>query len=273
MKKSWFILFLLLPALTWGKVYDCFPFFNELDVLQIRLAELNDVVDFFVLVESYETFQGKPKPLYFEENKHLFAPYLDKIIHVVVERHPEFDIPGPREAYQRNAIERGLALAENSDVVLVSDCDEIPSAKFVRNTSEQIQKDRRRVFYARMHCFFFHLNRLIHSDHAGTVAGSAKMFFRLGGGEQFRECRRENSTKVGATEIRDGWHFCSIGGYEAFATKLNSYSHAEKIHEIDQIFNTYIHAGSILPINSFLPRYIQEHQAYFEEIGYIVHEL
>lgn len=272
MKKTFFVLFVLLPSLTWGKVYDCFPFFNELDVLQIRLAELNDVVDYFVLVESYETFQGKPKPLYFGENKHLFAPYLDKIIHVVVERHPELDNAWHREYYHRNAIERGLVGADNDDVVLVSDCDEIPSAKFVRSTSQEIQKDRRRVFFARMHCFFFHLNRLIHSDHAGTVAGSAKMFFRFGG-EQFRECRRQNSTRVGATEIRDGWHFCSIGGYDAFVTKINSYAHTEKIPEIDQIFNTYIHAGTILPINSFLPRYIQEHQAYFEEIGYIVHEL
>ncbi|NJM15850.1 MAG: hypothetical protein HC896_11225 [Bacteroidales bacterium] len=50
-------------------VYDCFPFFNELDILEIRLNELNEAVDKFVLVEASRTFQGDPKPLYFEENK------------------------------------------------------------------------------------------------------------------------------------------------------------------------------------------------------------
>ena len=50
-------------------VYDCFTFFNELDMLEIRLNTLAEVVDKFVLVEMAYTFQRKPKPLYFDENK------------------------------------------------------------------------------------------------------------------------------------------------------------------------------------------------------------
>ena len=50
-------------------IYDCFTFFNEFDILEIRLHEMNPWVDRFVLVESAETFSGNPKPLWFEENK------------------------------------------------------------------------------------------------------------------------------------------------------------------------------------------------------------
>jgi len=55
------------------KVYDCFPFFNELDVLEIRLKELWDVVDVFVLAESNLSHSGKPKEYIFENNKDRFA--------------------------------------------------------------------------------------------------------------------------------------------------------------------------------------------------------
>ena len=50
-------------------VYDCFLFFNELDLLEVRMHELNNSVDFFVLQESTKTHSGKPKSLYFQENK------------------------------------------------------------------------------------------------------------------------------------------------------------------------------------------------------------
>ena len=54
------------------EVYDCFIFYNELDLLEIRLKTLDSVVDHFVLVEATKTHRGKDKPLYFEENKERF---------------------------------------------------------------------------------------------------------------------------------------------------------------------------------------------------------
>ena len=61
------------------KIVDAFTFYNELDMLEIRLAELYNVVDFFVLVEATETFQGSPKPLYFDQNRARFKKYAKKI--------------------------------------------------------------------------------------------------------------------------------------------------------------------------------------------------
>ncbi|MBO6167304.1 MAG: hypothetical protein J6P13_03005 [Kiritimatiellae bacterium] len=114
-------------------IYDCFSFFNELDILEIRLNALKDVVDRFVLVEAVKTHSGQPKKLYFEENKDRYKPFLDKIIHVIVDNEPHLPEKCPKltaawayENHQRNVIVRGLARIGADDVLLISDLDKIP---------------------------------------------------------------------------------------------------------------------------------------------------
>ncbi|HXP48954.1 MAG TPA: hypothetical protein VN922_03315, partial [Bacteroidia bacterium] len=72
-------------------VYDCFTFFNELDILEIRLNVLDKVVDKFVLVEATRTHQGKEKPLYYNENKTRYVAFADRIIHIIIDTFPEDD--------------------------------------------------------------------------------------------------------------------------------------------------------------------------------------
>ena len=111
------------------KIYDCFTFFNELELLDLRLKELYNHVDYFVLVEATLTHTGKPKELIFEKNKDKYSDYLDKIIYVKVNDLPDYnDFEGiwEPENFQRNCIVRGLTNAEDSDVIMVSDIDEIP---------------------------------------------------------------------------------------------------------------------------------------------------
>ena len=64
-------------------IFDTFTFYNELDLLELRLNILGDVVDYFVINEANITFTGKPKPLYYQENKERFKKWEDKIIHHV----------------------------------------------------------------------------------------------------------------------------------------------------------------------------------------------
>ena len=73
------------------KVYDCFTFFNELELLDLRLKELNSYVDYFVLVEDTLTHTGKPKELIFEKNKDKYSDYLDKIIYVKINDLPNYN--------------------------------------------------------------------------------------------------------------------------------------------------------------------------------------
>ena len=109
-------------------IFDCFTFFNELNILEIRLNELTEVVDWFVLVEATKTFQGQDKPLYYLENKNLFEEFNDKIIHIVVEFPERIDneygrtksLAWGREQYQRDQIARGLNAAKSDDLVIIS---------------------------------------------------------------------------------------------------------------------------------------------------------
>lgn len=71
------------------KIYDSFLFYNELDILEIRLNELKNVVDYFILIESSVTHQGQSKPFIFDENKERFGEFLDRIIHIKVTDTPD----------------------------------------------------------------------------------------------------------------------------------------------------------------------------------------
>lgn len=113
-------------------IIDCFTFWKEFDILEIRLNELYNIVDYFILVEASYTQSMMEKPYYFEDNKHLFKKYLDKIIHVKVDDY--IDISNNKwafENHQRRCIERGfkeLYLSHN-DYIMVSDLDEIPNSE------------------------------------------------------------------------------------------------------------------------------------------------
>lgn len=125
------------------KIVDCFTFYNEIDLLNLRLEYLYDTVDHFVIVEADTTFNGKSKPLIFDENKALFKKYEDKIVHVCVTMKSFEETEGvawKREEYQRNQIKKGVAsLSLNQDdFLLIGDVDEIPRkeilAKLKNNT-------------------------------------------------------------------------------------------------------------------------------------------
>ena len=119
------------------RVIDAVPFFNELEMLRVRFEELDPVVDKFVLVESAMTHSGKPKPLHFEDNRSRFEPWLDKIVHVVMETLPDSLDHWVRERSQRDGIHDGVAQtgALPEDLLLVSDTDEIPRRSTVRAMS------------------------------------------------------------------------------------------------------------------------------------------
>jgi hypothetical protein len=119
------------------RVFDCFPFFNELDILEIRLHELSPVVDRFVLAEATTTFSGAPKPLHFLENRKRFAAFADRITHIVVENVPQnVRSAWDRRRHQVDALMRGLGEAKADDLVLLSDVDEILRAQAVRVAAE-----------------------------------------------------------------------------------------------------------------------------------------
>jgi beta-1,4-mannosyl-glycoprotein beta-1,4-N-acetylglucosaminyltransferase len=94
------------------RIYDAFTFYNELDLLELRLEELYDYVDYFVIVESDRTFTNIPKPYYFEDNKNRYSKYLDKIRHFKITS-PGHKNPWDNECHQRNELKRGCSDADD----------------------------------------------------------------------------------------------------------------------------------------------------------------
>jgi beta-1,4-mannosyl-glycoprotein beta-1,4-N-acetylglucosaminyltransferase len=189
-------------------IYDCFSFFNELDILEIRLNILNEYVDFFVLGESEQTFSNKEKPLYYKENKDRFEKWNHKIIHVV---HPKVDIQNSFEiaSFQKDNLKLGLINANNEDVIYFGDVDEIWKPK-------QIDDD---VYNLKQLNYSYYLNNRSSEEWVGTIVSKYKNI-KNGSLNYFRA----NHTH----ELEDGgWHFTNMGGEEQILKKLESYDHQE----------------------------------------------
>lgn len=123
-------------------IYDCFTFFNELDLLKIRLEQYYNLVDKFVIVECAVTQKDDKKEFNFEKNSSLFSDYDDKIIYVKVETVPDYrktkdGVEWSIENFQRNAILRGLTDCTDDDIIIISDLDEFIKPSVLRNLTEQ----------------------------------------------------------------------------------------------------------------------------------------
>ena len=112
------------------KVVDVFLFYNELNLLEIRLETLDPYVDFFLIVEADETFSGNKKEFIFLENQEKFSKFKHKIIHLPISSFPSNLSPFEREWAQRNAILPMLTeFARDEYLIVFGDVDEIPSPR------------------------------------------------------------------------------------------------------------------------------------------------
>lgn len=224
------------------KVFDGFTFFNEMDLLELRLRELWDVVDGFVLVEGTRTFQKNPKPLYFQQNKDRFKKYESKIIHIVADQYPTFWTQfrpvktWHYENYQREMISKGLVQAEPTDAVIISDVDEIPSAadiaRFKTAPGIKVFEHFQSYYYLNYVCT--HINDF---DGKAVAQKNRRGFGRWRGAvmlpknqiKTIKETRNYRDEEgEGITLIPEsGWHFSNMGGVEAVLYKMKSWAHKE----------------------------------------------
>jgi len=235
-----------------ARVFDCFVFATELDLLEIRLHELAPVVDVFVLAEAEETFKGEPKPLVFQSNRDRFAPFAERIRHVVVGDMPRGSTKTDhwrRQSHQRNALIAGIDDAGPEDVVLLSDVDEIPRAASVRALATTPDS------FATVHCLEQRMYRYFLNyqcsepwSRSGPRAVRRRYLHTMQGLRYVRPPTREpiRSTLrwlyacgymhrlIRRTVHQDaGWHFSSMGGVNAVATKFRSNSAALPEHDRD----------------------------------------
>ncbi len=218
-------------------IYDCFSFFNELDLLELRLNILNDVVDKFVLVESSKTHAGNSKPLYFQENKARFSKFLPKIISIVADDFPPFESSWTYENYQRNCIAQGLNQAQPSDAILISDLDEIPNPKVIKKYAgtKGIKLLEQKMFYYFFNCknflaptWFLGTKMLSYQEFLSSTSRPIEYSdFLLESVNQGATASKIRSLKPDKIIRNAGWHFSFLGGVDAILKKIQAFSHQE----------------------------------------------
>jgi hypothetical protein len=229
---------------------DTFMFYNEFDILELRLEVLDRYVDRFVLVEAEVNHVGGPKPLYFQENKERYAKWLHKITHIIVtaEEAPKDDNPWVREKYQRACILRGLDDVPDASIVMVSDVDEIPDLNLV-----PFERLPHIVCSVHMWMFEYSLDYLFTGEPwFGTVITNCELFKRAGP-NQLRDSRWKFPCFKEA-----GWHLSSFGTPMHVWQKMRTYAHAKDsthvVHD-PSIYKRWIDGGMHIDgQTSLLPR-------------------
>jgi len=229
------------------KIFDCFMYFDEDIVLDVRLNTLNQYVSKFIIVESLFTHKGDKRDLKFDIKK--FNKFENKIVYLVYENEP-FEIESINEADteneksvksilnaihrengQRNFISEGLKNAHDEDFILISDLDEIPNLKNIN-----LNNFKEKLIFFNQEMFYYKFNlKLPNYNWVGTKSCKKKNFINA---QWLRNIKDKNYpfyrldllfSKNKYRNIRfiknGGWHFTNIKTSEEIRHKLSSYLH------------------------------------------------
>ncbi|HET8869725.1 MAG TPA: hypothetical protein VFM48_04715 [Aquabacterium sp.] len=220
-----------------GKIIDGFTFYNEADMLELRLRYLYPYVDEFVIVEADRKFSGEPKPLLLADlmASPRFAWAADKVTirslridtsGLDLSTRPETFDPKADfwkiEAQQRNAI-RPDSMGPN-DILLMGDLDEIPAVDFLKaiRSSAWLRFKMNLLPVACDQLFFYYNYKSLRSEiWQGTIAMGARAA-AVHSNQEWRDRRKKLSRWR-----HGGWHFSYFMSAEQIADKIRSFSHQE----------------------------------------------
>ncbi len=227
------------------KIYDCFSYWDEDLLLNTRLNILDKYVDYFVIVEGNKTWQNNPKEFRFNIDK--FNKYKKKIIYIKVDNLPDGIDPYKRENFQRNSISNGLVKANNEDLIIVSDLDEIPNP-------DQIKKFKKSMRYAvfKQKHFYYKLNlqsqinpfwygsRICVKKYLKSPQWLRNLKFKKRPWWRLDKYRLNNIIENG------GWHFCNLKKPEELLNKYRNLCETnDPIHFKEKIDLKYLNVNEI----------------------------
>jgi beta-1,4-mannosyl-glycoprotein beta-1,4-N-acetylglucosaminyltransferase len=227
------------------KIIDSFIFYNELDLLYYRLSILNEYVDYFILVESTHTFTGKPKKLYYEENKDRFDKFNHKIIYIKVTDFP-YKYPNinynannqwNNEYHQRCQIALGInklmSNLNNEDIIITSDVDEIPNPDILQKIKKNILNfDINNLNKLEMDMYYYNLKFRVGngSNWHGIKLLNYKTYIKMG--LTFQQMRLWEHTHDVPIVKNGGWHLSYFGDKKFIKNKIRAFSHQEYNNDI-----------------------------------------
>ena len=264
-------------------IYDCFQFFDEEHILDLRLNILEEFVDFFVIVESTSDHQGKPKKLNFNLNN--FTKFKDKIIYIVVDDTDEMLKKSHSwgeslvEQHQRNSIMKGLKKSHDEDLIILSDVDEIPDLNKLNIFDK---KNKYAVFSQRMFSYKLNLLNETENNWHGSKLCLKKNFKspQWLRNLKFKKYPFWRIDKIKNLQIIEngGWHFSYLQTPTSISKKIKSFSHGEfnnpkfqnqkiieeKIKMEKDIFDRNITYKKVKLDDSF-PKYIIDNKERFKD--------
>ncbi len=212
------------------KIYDCFIFFNENLLTEIRLNILYKHVDYFVICESYYDHRGNAKGYLFDLEK--FKNFKEKIIYLKIEKFPEHLGIWERQDYQRNYLYKGLKNANKNDLIIYSDADEIINPKLI----EKLSDIKNNVAICSQYCFYYKFNLL--SDHyKKTWQGSRIVKFEFLKSFSWLRSIEKRNLKYSFLRFdkfkriklfeEGGWHFSYLMTEKEIQKKIKAWTHVE----------------------------------------------
>jgi len=253
-------------------VYNCFPFYDEFMLLDIRLAELADVVDKFVLVESNVTFAGRPKELFFERSMQRYAAWKGTVVPLLSYCDKPSDDRWENERAQRNAIGDYLkTVCKPEDLIILTDADEIPSEQAVRAAQSSKLPGR---LYMRMYYYF--LNCRQNGQWPWPAYCRYREFVSVFKG--LAQSLRISGTLAHQDIYDAGWHFSYVMEPSRIAEKIGAFSHSEydnpyyrdvkRIefcrHELKDLFDRGVHEYELVSLDE-MPAVVRQHPERYSE--------
>lgn len=228
-----------------AKVFDVFPLFNELDLLEIRLHELDDVVDFFVITESSTTFSGNPKPYFLDMHWERFSNFSHKILYHKLDNVPESLNSFERDWFQRDSAKPFLEqFISIDDLILYGDLDEIPRSESVNFAKSKLDEKTKIAHFA-MDLYYYYVNLREVSGSLPSYMGEYPNIedkkwlgttlskWQYASNFTLTSLRNPEHKSFGVRIKEAGWHFSYVGGpnpepsIQRIVQKIKSSSHQE----------------------------------------------
>lgn len=220
-------------------IVDVFPFFNELDILEIRLNVLDPYVDYFVISEAVETFSGLDKPLYFLENQERFSKFAHKILYnVVLDKTDSALHPYQRDVFQKDSIAE--VLEDNftdSDIIIWGDVDEVPNPEILKELDSFYTDDT--IYHFAQDNFLGYLNLQEISGHIRAMTpdfepddfprwlGTKLFSFKFLKDRTLTELRNYDGSLTNARLSPGGWHWSYVGSEDQKSVEDRIYTKIE----------------------------------------------
>ena len=237
------------------KIYDCTIFFDEKMMFDLRLNILNEFVDKFVVVESLYTHSGAKKKQNFNIDN--YKNFKDKIIYILIDKEPDNLLEISKKnsdeknsGYKRmnslkrieqqyNAISRGLNESGPDDLLILSDCDEIPNLSNFSKTkiNNNILLFKQKIFYYKFNLLHDRMDwfgskackkkNLISFTWLRNVKNKKYPFWRFD--TFFSKNRYTNLSIID----NGGWHFTNIKTSKDIIYKLSNFGEHNEFEESD----------------------------------------